>query len=712
MGDLIQKMRFLLEADASGAVKGFEKVGKTADRELLKAQNRMDKVGAGLTKFGAGAVAASGLVGAGLFKAAGAFQDLAIEAGKFSDATGVAVEDASRWIEVAGDMGVEAGTVESALGKLNKTLATSPDKVKALGVEIVRTADGLVDTNATFLNAIDTLNAMEDPAEKAAAATALFGRGWQSMSELIATGSDNLTASLAAVSDAKVINEDELAKAKAFREAMDTLGDSVEDLVISIGQGAAPVIGALADAAGGAISAFSGLNAITDGMVGQIAAVGTVALAAAGSVAVIAGKVIQLRTAFQGLPAAAKGAAGAVGAVAIAYMAYEASKSQAVTSSEEVVAALKAEADGHQRLADETMASWLVEKEINGLRAGSMISAAEAMEGYGLSAAEVITALRNGVVPAVDLAGSRAGAFAMQWKELEEIYGKSKTKFETAAVAVSDLAVAEDDATTEAVSLKAALDPLAASGENLAGWLGKAAEKQEQLNAAFQAAVESVFGLPEAEDAYAESLEAVWAAQVKLNEAKAKGDGGAETQAARDLEGAYRTQAEAAGELAVKQSGVTDATQAAAIKQQAMIRELEKVRASVAPGSPLYKEISGYIALLLNVPKNVNTRLNVTRGSVPGAKYDSKGNIIGFGVGATGGIVTRPTMALIGEAGPEAVVPLNQMPGASPLPAGGGGGITINVTAGMGADGRSIGQAVVQAIRDYERSNGRVFAAA
>lgn len=40
------------------------------------------------------------------------------------------------------------------------------------------------------------------------------------------------------------------------------------------------------------------------------------------------------------------------------------------------------------------------------------------------------------------------------------------------------------------------------------------------------------------------------------------------------------------------------------------------------------------------------------------------------GIGATGGVVTRPTMALIGEAGPEAVVPLNRTPGSSPLPAG------------------------------------------
>ena len=42
------------------------------------------------------------------------------------------------------------------------------------------------------------------------------------------------------------------------------------------------------------------------------------------------------------------------------------------------------------------------------------------------------------------------------------------------------------------------------------------------------------------------------------------------------------------------------------------------------------------------------------------------------GVGARGAIVNRPTVALIGEAGPEAVTPLDQTPGNAPL--GGGGG--------------------------------------
>lgn len=38
--------------------------------------------------------------------------------------------------------------------------------------------------------------------------------------------------------------------------------------------------------------------------------------------------------------------------------------------------------------------------------------------------------------------------------------------------------------------------------------------------------------------------------------------------------------------------------------------------------------------------------------------------------GATGAIVTKPTWSLIGEAGPEALIPLNRMPGARALPSG------------------------------------------
>lgn len=84
---------------------------------------------------------------------------------------------------------------------------------------------------------------------------------------------------------------------------------------------------------------------------------------------------------------------------------------------------------------------------------------------------------------------------------------------------------------------------------------------------------------------------------------------------------------------------------------------------------------------------------------------------------ALGGIVLpRPggTLAQIGEAGKaEAVIPLDRLDSMIGSRAGGSGATyNINITAGMGADGASIGEQIVTAIRKYERTSGRVFAAA
>ena len=66
---------------------------------------------------------------------------------------------------------------------------------------------------------------------------------------------------------------------------------------------------------------------------------------------------------------------------------------------------------------------------------------------------------------------------------------------------------------------------------------------------------------------------------------------------------------------------------------------------------------------------------------------------------AEGGIVTSPTLALIGEgSGPEAVIPLDRLNSM-------GGGITINVTGGL-ATSAEIGESVVNALRAYSRSAG------
>tara|TARA_R110000868_G_scaffold131339_2_gene341339 strand:+ start:7580 stop:9448 length:1869 start_codon:yes stop_codon:yes gene_type:complete len=67
---------------------------------------------------------------------------------------------------------------------------------------------------------------------------------------------------------------------------------------------------------------------------------------------------------------------------------------------------------------------------------------------------------------------------------------------------------------------------------------------------------------------------------------------------------------------------------------------------------------------------------------------------------ATGGIINSPTLALMGEAGPEAVIPLNRL---NSMGYGGGTGNTITINV-QGADP----QAVVKALQQYNRTAGPI----
>jgi len=259
-------------SNATGAMGKF-KAGSNAALSAVKANagNFAMAAGAAITTFAVDAIKQ--------------FQDLALGAGKFADATGLSVEQASRFIEVGGDIGIEAGTIESAIGKMNKALGATPELFKELGVDVVRTDSGLVDVNATFLAVVDRLNEIKDPAKRATTAAQLLGKGWQSMAELINLGSDELQRSLDSVAGAQVISDEELKKAKEFRDTMDQLGDMWSGFVIEAGgyfvntingldswQGKLKAISPVAKVVGFAIDGLTGLFGDNDDQAEETAA--------------------------------------------------------------------------------------------------------------------------------------------------------------------------------------------------------------------------------------------------------------------------------------------------------------------------------------------------------------------------------------------------------------------------------------------------------
>ena len=73
---------------------------------------------------------------------------------------------------------------------------------------------------------------------------------------------------------------------------------------------------------------------------------------------------------------------------------------------------------------------------------------------------------------------------------------------------------------------------------------------------------------------------------------------------------------------------------------------------------------------------------------------------------AEGGIVTDPTTALIGEAGPEAVIPLSEPNAADML---GGNSLVVNVSVTGGGDPQAIKRAVIQGLNEVAKGNSSVL---
>ena len=161
------------------------------------------------------------------------------------------------------------------------------------------------------------------------------------------------------------------------------------------------------------------------------------------------------------------------------------------------------------------------------------------------------------------------------------------------------------------------------------------------------------------------------------------------------------------------------------------------VIAMSAPGADVIKLLMEALpGIIAQIPKVVPISIPVTL-YVHDIIKDAEGNVTGLNIGggrrlvAAGGVFSQRTNATIGEAGPEAVVPLGNNPAARKNRAnvmaaaglganavgipigGGGGGVTsntynVNVSVPATADPAKVGQAVVDSLVAWSRRNGAI----
>lgn len=228
---------------AIGGLRGFKQTLADTDGAFNKTKvaggAAFDFLKTNAASFALGAGTA--IVGFGV-KAVMAFQNTALEAGRLRDALGLSAEEASRLAEVASDIGIDVGALESTIGRMNRTAADTPAAFDAIGAAIVRNKDGTVNVNETFLQTVDALGKIPDATVRASAAQRIFGRSWQDISELVGMGADDIRTAMDNVADGKLIDDAEIEKARDTRESLDELKDSVEEVALAAGEALVPAL--------------------------------------------------------------------------------------------------------------------------------------------------------------------------------------------------------------------------------------------------------------------------------------------------------------------------------------------------------------------------------------------------------------------------------------------------------------------------------------
>lgn len=200
-------------------------------------------------KFKTGAVSALGEVGisSGMLATVGvasvvafgvksleAFEHTAIAARDLSVATGLTVEDASRWIGVAKDMNVNADGLTAGLGKIAKTIDSS--KWAQYGIDTRDAGGEALSVNDILLATSDKLAGVDNEAQKAAIGNDLFGKGFKTIAPLMAMGREELTKYLDKVEKGQVITEGELSTAEKSEQAQKKLKQAMGELGLTAGQ--------------------------------------------------------------------------------------------------------------------------------------------------------------------------------------------------------------------------------------------------------------------------------------------------------------------------------------------------------------------------------------------------------------------------------------------------------------------------------------------
>lgn len=290
---LTERLAIILDVNGAAAVKEFEKVGAGAERELGKAENKVDKLGSQLTSVGTKMIGVGAVLVAGFARSAQAAE----EANQYHLKLDNTIANSPKLVNASKQAFLDQAT---ALQKVTKA-----DDEAVIGIQALLGQFGLAQDQITNLTplVVDLAQKMGVDFDTAAkmvgksvegSAGALKKAGIQV--DATAFANDHYTATVDALRS--TVGGFAETEGKTFSGQLAIMKNQLHDLEEGVGVGAAKAFSTLLGKAQGLSVAFTNLDAGTQSTIGEVGTYASVALIAAGATSTMIGFVIKARENF------------------------------------------------------------------------------------------------------------------------------------------------------------------------------------------------------------------------------------------------------------------------------------------------------------------------------------------------------------------------------------------------------------------------------
>ncbi|MDD2765287.1 MAG: hypothetical protein PHE83_15085 [Opitutaceae bacterium] len=285
MGDANKQIGYEITAENGQFVRAMEGAASVTQQATANIKGHLEGVGKAFDVVQKQLLVLAAVVAGGAFfkDAIAESQKLIGETMNLSKRLGMTAEDASALNTALGDIGSDSDTYIGAFDKFAKQLRTNEDGLKAMGLQTRDASGHLRDSNTLFQEAVAVVGTYKPGLDQTTAAQTLFGKGVEDVMKLQKLNNQVLEDARKKNEElGLVVTKEGVEASKAYKMAMNDVGDVLLAVKNVIGQAVMPIFAELgnlfAEAGPQFVAIFRGaLTALTLVFRGLQATVKTVA---------------------------------------------------------------------------------------------------------------------------------------------------------------------------------------------------------------------------------------------------------------------------------------------------------------------------------------------------------------------------------------------------------------------------------------------------